>query len=50
MDWPLGELIDSHEFLFILEDRRRARHWYGDQYLNDAKEDAAKEAWEFLTG
>ena len=25
MDWPLGELIDGHEFLFILEVRRRAR-------------------------
>ena len=25
MDWPLGELIGGHEFLFILEVRRRAR-------------------------
>ena len=25
MDWPLGELIEGHEFLLILEGRRRAR-------------------------
>ncbi len=25
MDWPLGEVIDGHEFLLILEARRRAR-------------------------
>ena len=25
VDWPLGELIDGHEFLLILEVRRRAR-------------------------
>jgi hypothetical protein len=25
MDWPLGELIDGHEFLLILEAKRRAR-------------------------
>ena len=26
MDWPLGELTDGHEFLLILEAKRRARH------------------------
>jgi hypothetical protein len=25
MDWPLGELFDGHEFLLILEARRRSR-------------------------
>ena len=25
MDWPLGELFDGHEFLLILEARRRFR-------------------------
>jgi hypothetical protein len=25
MNWPLGELIDGHEFLLILQVRRRAR-------------------------
>ena len=25
LDWPLGELLDGHEFLLILEARRRAR-------------------------
>lgn len=25
MDWPLGELLFGHEFLFIIEARRRAR-------------------------
>ena len=25
MKWPLGELIDGHEFLLILQIRRRAR-------------------------
>ena len=25
LDWPLGELLDSHEFLFIIAVRRRDR-------------------------
>ena len=25
MDWPLGELADGHEFLLVLEARRRPR-------------------------
>ncbi len=25
MQWPLGQLFDGHEFLLILEDRRRSR-------------------------
>jgi hypothetical protein len=25
MEWPLGELFDGHEFLLILEARRRSR-------------------------
>ena len=25
MDWPLGELFDGHEFLLIIEARRRSR-------------------------
>jgi len=25
LDWPLGELLEGHEFLIILESRRRAR-------------------------
>jgi hypothetical protein len=25
MDWPLGELLDGHEFLVIFEARRRSR-------------------------
>ena len=25
MEWPLGELLDGHEFLFIAEARKRSR-------------------------
>ena len=25
MDWPLGELLDGHEFILILQARRRSR-------------------------
>ena len=25
MEWPLGELLDGHEFLFIVEARKRSR-------------------------
>ncbi len=25
MEWPLGELFDGHEFLLVLEARRRSR-------------------------
>jgi hypothetical protein len=25
MDWPLGELVDGYEFLFLLKARRRGR-------------------------
>jgi hypothetical protein len=25
MDWPLGELLDGHEFILILDSRRRSR-------------------------
>ncbi|KAI9879999.1 MAG: hypothetical protein M1830_006116 [Pleopsidium flavum] len=36
MDWPLGELIDGHEFLVIVEARRRARSKFRSKSLSPA--------------
>jgi hypothetical protein len=33
-NWPLGDLVDGHEFILIIEGRRRARYTSRSKYTS----------------